>query len=253
MKKILIMALSAVFLIALALGAFIYIDTTVFKSKTFCDYLNPNLGGVGIVTVLEDSKPKIAEVVEGLPAQKAGIQQDDYILKVNNKKVEDIPDVVKNLRGKINSKVKVTIKRNDEIKEYTLVREKILVENGYFKFAPNIFLRQNYLKYQDGIYYFYVKVFPCPCGHDKNKFKAKNIAYREEFIAVNPKDNKFLKLEVKSYDKNDKLIKTETNEEKKENFKEITPEDYGCVFIGFVNDIDTTVPKRYKDKLKGDL
>lgn len=249
MKKILTVTLSFILLILLVLGTFIYIDNSIFQSKTFCDYLNPNLGGAGVIVSLDDNKPIIAQVLVDMPAQKAGIKEGDYVLKVNNKEVKDVSDVIKNMRGKIGTQITVTTKRNDEINEYKLIREKILVNNGYFKLTDNVFLRQNYLKYEDGIYYFYAKVYPCPCNQVKNKKEA----YKEEFIAINPKENKILKLEIKSFDKNDKLIKTKTTKETKENYKEITPEDYGCVFINFINDIDTTIAKRYKNRLKGSL
>jgi len=73
-------------------------------------------GGVGIEITLEFSVVKVVSAIDDTPAFKAGIQSGDYITKVDDKSIIGltIEEVVKKLRGKPGTKVKVTILRKGE-------------------------------------------------------------------------------------------------------------------------------------------
>jgi carboxyl-terminal processing protease len=73
-------------------------------------------GGLGIEITLEFSVVKVVSAIDDTPAFKAGIKSGDYISKVNDKSVVglSIEEVVKKLRGKPGTSVKVTILRKGE-------------------------------------------------------------------------------------------------------------------------------------------
>lgn len=89
-------------------------------------------GGVGIEITLEFSVVKVVAAIDDTPAFKAGIKTGDYITKVNDKNIVglSIEEVVKKLRGKPGTSVKVTILRKNEKAplEKTITRQIIKVK-----------------------------------------------------------------------------------------------------------------------------
>ncbi len=73
-------------------------------------------GGVGIEITSEFSVIKVVTTLEDTPAFKVGIKSGDYITRVNGESIIGltIDEIVKKLRGKPGSKVKVTILRKGE-------------------------------------------------------------------------------------------------------------------------------------------
>src|SRR5882724_610500 len=68
--------------------------------------------GVGIEVVAEDSAVKILRPIEGSPADQAGIQAGDLIVKIDNKDVgADQAGAIAQLRGPSGSGVKLTVRR----------------------------------------------------------------------------------------------------------------------------------------------
>lgn len=88
-------------------------------------------GGVGIEITLELSVVKVVAAIEDTPAFKVGVQSGDYITKINDKSIVgiSIEEVVKKLRGKPGTKVKITILRKGEKAplEKTITRQVIKV------------------------------------------------------------------------------------------------------------------------------
>ena len=89
-------------------------------------------GGVGIEITMEMSVVKVISAIEDTPAFKAGIKSGDYITKIDDKNVvgQTIEEVVKKLRGKPRTNVKVTILRKGEKApiEKTITRQIIKVK-----------------------------------------------------------------------------------------------------------------------------
>jgi len=89
-------------------------------------------GGLGIEITLEFQVVKVVTAIDDTPAFKAGIKSGDYISRVDGKTVvgQSIDEVVKKLRGKPGTEVKVTIIRKGEKAplEKTLKREIIKVK-----------------------------------------------------------------------------------------------------------------------------
>ncbi len=89
-------------------------------------------GGLGIEIVTEMSVTKIISAIEDTPAFKADLRSGDYIVKVDGKSIVGLPidEVVKKLRGKPKTSVKLSILRKGEKSqiEKTLIRQIIKVK-----------------------------------------------------------------------------------------------------------------------------
>ncbi|MFN4219369.1 MAG: S41 family peptidase [bacterium] len=93
-----------------------------------------NFSGVGIVMFRsnrEEGEIDVVEIIDDSPAEKAGIKPGDKIIKVDDKDVRDISlDVVQSMiRGPENTNVKLTIKRDDKILEFNLIRKMIHIKS----------------------------------------------------------------------------------------------------------------------------
>ncbi len=86
-------------------------------------------GGIGAVSSYIDGKLIIVEPYEDSPADRAGLKAGDQILKVNDIPVTDNTDdaAASLLNGLPNTKVKLQIKRQSEITDVELVREKVVI------------------------------------------------------------------------------------------------------------------------------
>lgn len=83
--------------------------------------------GIGVYIKEEDNSIIIISPIEGSPAYKAGIVPGDEIISVDNKKVKgmNLEEVSNLIKGKLNTKVRLGIKRNNKILHYNITREEI--------------------------------------------------------------------------------------------------------------------------------
>ena len=88
--------------------------------------------GIGVqVSVNENGEIVVVAPIKGGPSQKAGIQSEDIIVKVNDEEVKknDLESTIKLMRGneEVGSEVKVTVKRivdsEEKILDFTIKRE----------------------------------------------------------------------------------------------------------------------------------
>ncbi len=90
-------------------------------------------GGLGIEISMEAGVVKVISPIDDTPAAKAGIKAGDYIVKINGEQVQgkSLMEAVKMMRGPINSKINLTIRRKGEKKalEKTIIREIIQVKS----------------------------------------------------------------------------------------------------------------------------
>jgi carboxyl-terminal processing protease len=104
-----------------------FMDPEQFKSMQI--ETSGELTGVGI-QIAEDEKTKQVTVIapiEGSPASQAGMKSQDVISKVDDKSTQgmDVNQVVTLIRGPVNSKVTITVKRGTQTIEFKLTRAKI--------------------------------------------------------------------------------------------------------------------------------
>ena len=89
-------------------------------------------GGVGIEITTDMSVAKVVSAIEDTPAYRAGIKSGDYIVRIDGKSTYSmkIDEIVKKIRGKVNSPVKLTIYRKGEKEplEKTIIRRIIKIK-----------------------------------------------------------------------------------------------------------------------------
>src|SRR5579872_1103250 len=73
-------------------------------------------GGLGIEVTMDNGLVKVVSPIDDTPAAKAGIQPGDYISYIDDEAVMGLTlaEAVEKMRGPVDSKVKVTILREDE-------------------------------------------------------------------------------------------------------------------------------------------
>ncbi len=90
-------------------------------------------GGLGIEITIRDNILTVVSPLEGTPADKAGIQANDQIMKIDDTPTQEmsLTDAVQKMRGPKGSKVKLTILRKGEHKplEFELVRDIISIQS----------------------------------------------------------------------------------------------------------------------------
>lgn len=112
--------------------------------RYFDEEMSGEFFGIGAMLQYDDGAIKITSVVTGSPAYKSGqIQSGDIILKVAQGKEEPVDltgfmttDAVKLIRGKKNTEVRLIIRKPaGDVKEVTMIREKIVQDEGYARSA----------------------------------------------------------------------------------------------------------------------
>lgn len=90
-------------------------------------------GGLGIEITIRDNILTVVAPLEGTPADKAGVQANDQIMKIDDQPTQDMSlmDAVHKMRGPKGSKVKLTIIRKGERKplEFELIRDIIAIQS----------------------------------------------------------------------------------------------------------------------------
>lgn len=105
--------------------------TTYLGQQDAADFnssLSSEFEGIGATLTLVDKQPEVVEApIKGSPAEKAGLQAKDKIIKVDGKKTagKDLNDVVSKIRGKKGTTVKLVIEREDETFNVSIKRDKI--------------------------------------------------------------------------------------------------------------------------------
>lgn len=104
------------------------------KWQKFEEDLQGSFVGIGVTVKMgEDGLLKIMEVYSGSPAEKAGVLAGDKIMKVDETDVSKMEEdaIIKSIRGKEGTVVKVTVLRESESRlvELEITRKKIKEEN----------------------------------------------------------------------------------------------------------------------------
>lgn len=113
------------------------------ETAQYMESRNPDFEGIGITLRFNGENTEVESVLEGNPAEKAGIMSGDIISKINSKNFlgNNPSTVASNIRGPKGSEVVLEIIRleNNEYitKEISIVRDKIEVENISFKDLGN--------------------------------------------------------------------------------------------------------------------
>lgn len=83
-------------------------------------------GGIGIlITAHKSGIVYVWYVIPDGPADQAGIEDFDILVKVNGEPIKDINDAAQKLRGKIGTKVALTVRRLGQEHEFLITRDKV--------------------------------------------------------------------------------------------------------------------------------
>jgi carboxyl-terminal processing protease len=116
-----------------------YMSPELFKSMR--TETRGEFGGLGIEIGMEAGVVKVISPIEGTPADLAGIKAGDYIVRINNAQVQgkSLMEAVKMMRGKVDTYIKLTIRREGEKKsiEFNIKRAMIEVKSVEAKIIEN--------------------------------------------------------------------------------------------------------------------
>lgn len=107
-----------------------YLDAQSFKYMN--EQTKGKFGGLGIEVTMENGVVKVVSPIDDTPASKAGLKPNDYITHIDGEQVVgmSLNDAVDKMRGKIGTKVKLTIRRvNVKPFDVTLKREEIKIQS----------------------------------------------------------------------------------------------------------------------------
>ncbi len=118
------------------------------KYKELKTQTDGEFGGLGITIGMKDGAITVVAPLDDTPAQKAGLQSGDVILKINDQSTigMNIDDAVNLMRGKPKTSITLAIVRNGEGKplEFKLTRDIIKVKSVYAKTiddTPYLYIR----------------------------------------------------------------------------------------------------------------
>ena len=117
-----------------------YMDGRDFKYMS--EQTKGKFGGLGIEVTMESGVVKIISPMDDTPAYKAGLKSGDYIVSIDDQSVVGMTlnEAVEKMRGKIGSKIKLTIRRfNEKPFDVTIKREEIKIRSV----KSNIDVRNN--------------------------------------------------------------------------------------------------------------
>ena len=102
--------------------------------------INAKLCGIGVNISEVAGKTIIMGVLDGTPAQNAGLKTGDVILKVNGTDIKGfkINDVAKIVRGPVDSKIRMTVLRNNKKIVFNVVRKEIKIKTVSYKMTDGI-------------------------------------------------------------------------------------------------------------------
>ena len=88
-----------------------YLDSTAYQGLQ--EGTTGEFGGLGIEVGMENGFVKVISPIDDTPAQRAGIQAGDLIIKMDNTPVKgmDLSDAIKLMRGKVGTDINLTIVR----------------------------------------------------------------------------------------------------------------------------------------------
>ena len=112
-------------------------------TEEFMEFINSLQGGdefVGIGVMMNQETLEILMVYEESGAAEAGIMPGDVIYGVEDKTVDDTPkdELLNLIRGEPDTTVRVTVKRGDELIEFTVTRKTLTEKSVYYRMQDDL-------------------------------------------------------------------------------------------------------------------
>lgn len=110
------------------------------ENKQFLQDMQGSFEGIGAEIGIRNNVLTIIAPLEGMPAQKAGLKAGDKVIKVDEQLTAEmtLDDAVRLIRGPKNTPVTLTVLRNGDSKEITIIRNKIDIKSVKLKIENNI-------------------------------------------------------------------------------------------------------------------
>lgn len=107
----------------------------VEESSSLNESISASFEGIGAEVMKQGDNVMIVSPIAGSPAEKAGLQPNDIIVKVDEQELSgmSLNEAVSYIRGEKGSEVVLTIKRGETTFEVTLVRDTIPVETVLYQ------------------------------------------------------------------------------------------------------------------------
>ena len=116
------------------------LDSTGDKYATYFDarhfqYFNEEssgeFGGIGVTIGEKDGQAYIVNVIPDTPAARAGMKTNDVFVQVDGVRRDkwSSEEIVKRVRGEVDTKVKIVVKRGEDLKTFNIKRAMIEVPN----------------------------------------------------------------------------------------------------------------------------
>lgn len=104
---------------------------TPTEANEFMKEIEGIFSGVGIEVGIRNETLVVISPLSGTPADEAGVRARDEIIKINDEETFDmsLDEAVGKIRGEEGTKVKLTVRRGDEIKEIEMTRKKINIDS----------------------------------------------------------------------------------------------------------------------------
>lgn len=98
------------------------------EAKSFLDTLDGKFSGIGAELDKRDNNLVVVSTLDDSPARKAGVLAKDIIVKVNGEDTStwSIDKAVSEIRGPKGTTVKLSVVRNQQLKEISIVRDDII-------------------------------------------------------------------------------------------------------------------------------
>src|SRR5512135_1346527 len=105
-----------------------YLDADAFKDLQVGT--QGEFGGLGIEVGMEDGFVKVVSPIEDTPAYQAGLKSGDLIIKLDDTPVKGLSlnDAVKRMRGKVGTKIVLTVIRKGEAKPLTFTLNRAIIK-----------------------------------------------------------------------------------------------------------------------------
>ena len=110
------------------------------ENKQTKDDLGGKFEGIGAQLDLKDNRIIIIAPLKKSPAEAVGVRPGDYINKVDDISTKNwtLPQAVSKIRGPKDTKVKLTLERNNKEIEVTIVRQQIIISSVELNFKKDI-------------------------------------------------------------------------------------------------------------------
>ncbi len=117
--------------------------STYLTPEEYSDLMTKEAGktiGIGVTVIQnDDGYPKIIEVQENSPAQRAGLHPKDIIIAVDGEDVLSVgyAESIERIRGEEGTTVRLTVRQDGEEKEFSIVREAFDVITVQYEMLDN--------------------------------------------------------------------------------------------------------------------